>query len=89
MALIAARDELQAFVLTQRLLLTRMAGVVDTLAVTFGRCSQEDPSKDLPALAVLVKAVAETQARLKVVLATQGPAGKALAKLQAAAYPTR
>ena len=85
-ALIAARHDLQALVLTQRLFLVRMAGVADSLALTFGRCSQEEPCKDLPALAVLVKAVAETQARLKVALATQGPAGKALAKLQAAAY---
>ena len=88
-ALIAARNDLQALVLTQRLLLVRMAGVVDTLAVTFGHCSKEEPCKDLPALTVLVKALAEGQVRLKAALATQGPAGKVLARLQASAYPSR
>ena len=81
-ALIGARNDVQALTLTEQLLLQRMLGTTSSLAVTFGRFRQEAPGKDLPALDALLKAAEATRPLLK----APAPSSLAIAQLEAAGY---
>lgn len=81
-ALIGAREDVQALALADQFLLQRMLGATNGLAVTFGKFRQEAPGKDVPALDALVKAAEAARPLLK------APAAPtlAIAQLEAAGY---